>query len=57
MNVVRDPFRVVDLRKATENAVLLLRLKLQQLGVKVEVSGDEVIRILRNALARKGGGQ
>jgi nitrogen-specific signal transduction histidine kinase len=36
-------FRVVDLRKATENAVLLLRLKLQQLGVKVEVSGDEVI--------------
>ena len=36
-------FRVVDLRKATENAVLLLRLKLQQLGVKVEVTGDEVI--------------
>ena len=36
-------FRVVDLRKATENAVLLLRLKLQQLGVKVEVHGDEVI--------------
>ena len=36
-------FRVVDLRKATENAVLLLRLKLQQLGVKVEVGGDQVI--------------
>ena len=36
-------FRVVDLRKATENAVLLLRLKLQQLGVKVEVGGDELI--------------
>ena len=36
-------FRVVDLRKATENAVLLLRLKLQQLGVKVEVDGDQVI--------------
>ena len=36
-------FRVVDLRKATENAVLLLRLKLQQLGVKVEVHGDQVI--------------
>ena len=36
-------FRVVDLRKATENAVLLLRLKLQQLGVKVEVHGVEVI--------------
>ncbi len=36
-------FRTVDLRKATENAVLLLRLKLQQLGVKVEVHGDQVI--------------
>jgi len=36
-------FRVVDLRKATENAVLLLRLKLQQLGVKVEIHGDQVI--------------
>ena len=36
-------FRVVDIRKATENAVLLLRLKLQQLGVKVEIHGDEVI--------------
>jgi signal transduction histidine kinase len=36
-------FRVVDLRKATDNAVLLLRLKLQQLGVKVEIHGDEVI--------------
>ena len=36
-------FRIVDLRKATENAVLLLRLKLQQLGVKVEVDGDQVI--------------
>ncbi len=36
-------FRVVDLRKATDNAVLLLRLKLQQLGVKVEVHGDQVI--------------
>jgi signal transduction histidine kinase len=36
-------FRVVDLRKATENAALLLRLKLQQLGVKVEIHGDEVI--------------
>jgi signal transduction histidine kinase len=36
-------FRVVDLRKASENAVLLLRLKLQQLGVKVEVGGDAVI--------------
>ncbi len=30
-------FRTVDLRKAAENAVLLLRLKLQQLGVKVSV--------------------
>ena len=39
-------FRVVDLRKATENAVLLLRLKLQQLGVKVEVHGDEVIPVV-----------
>ena len=39
-------FRVVDLRKATENAVLLLRLKLQQLGVKVEVTGDEVIPVV-----------
>ena len=36
-------FRIVDLRKATDNAVLLLRLKLQQLGVKVEIHGDEVI--------------
>ena len=36
-------FRVVDLRKAADNAVLLLRLKLQQLGVKVEVHGDQVI--------------
>jgi signal transduction histidine kinase len=36
-------FRVVDLRKATDNAVLLLRLKLQQLGVKVEVHGNQVI--------------
>ena len=36
-------FRVVDLRKATENAVLLLRLKLQQLGVKVEIHGDQII--------------
>ena len=36
-------FRIVDLRKATENAVLLLRLKLQQLGVKVEIHGDQVI--------------
>ncbi len=35
-------FRTVDLRKAAENAVLLLRLKLQQLGVKVsvEVTGE-----------------
>lgn len=39
-------FRVVDLRKATENAVLLLRLKLQQLGVKVEVHGDQVIPVV-----------
>ena len=36
-------FRVVDLRKASENAVLLLRLKLQQLGVKVDVDCDQVI--------------
>ena len=36
-------FRVVDLRKAADNAVLLLRLKLQQLGVKVEVHGEQVI--------------
>jgi signal transduction histidine kinase len=36
-------FRVVDLRKAADNAVLLLRLKLQQLGVKVDVHGDQVI--------------
>jgi signal transduction histidine kinase len=36
-------FRVVDLRKASENAVLLLRLKLQQLGVKVAVDCDQVI--------------
>jgi len=33
-------FRTVDLRKAAENTVLLLRLKLQQLGVKVDVQGD-----------------
>ncbi len=39
-------FRVVDLRKATENAALLLRLKLQQLGVKVEVHGDQVIPVV-----------
>lgn len=39
-------FRIVDLRKATENAVLLLRLKLQQLGVKVEVHGDQVIPVV-----------
>jgi signal transduction histidine kinase len=39
-------FRVVDLRKATDNAVLLLRLKLQQLGVKVEVHGDQVIPVV-----------
>ncbi|MFZ9202301.1 MAG: GAF domain-containing protein [Opitutales bacterium] len=36
-------FRVVDLRKASENAVLLLRLKLQQLGVKVELLGEPVV--------------
>lgn len=36
-------FRSVDLRMATENAVLLLRLKLQQLGVKVEITGDAVL--------------
>jgi len=30
-------FKTIDLRQATENAVLLLRLKLQQLGVKVVV--------------------
>jgi signal transduction histidine kinase len=35
-------FRTVDLRKAAENTVLLLRLKLQQLGVKVDVQGDLV---------------
>jgi signal transduction histidine kinase len=36
-------FRVVELRKATENAVLLLRLKLQQLGVRVEIHGEPVL--------------
>ena len=36
-------FRVVDLRKAADNAVLLLRLKLQQLGVRVEVLGEPVL--------------
>jgi signal transduction histidine kinase len=30
-------FRSVDLRQASENSVLLLRLKLQQLGVKVSI--------------------
>jgi signal transduction histidine kinase len=30
-------FKTIDLRQATDNAVLLLRLKLQQLGVKVAV--------------------
>jgi len=30
-------FKIIDLREAADNAVLLLRLKLQQLGVKVAV--------------------
>ena len=36
-------FRQVDLRQAADNAVLLLRLKLQQLGVKVEVECAEAL--------------
>ena len=36
-------FRVIDLRKSADNAALLLRLKLQQLGVKVEIHGDQAL--------------
>jgi signal transduction histidine kinase len=36
-------FRTIDLRAAAENAVLLLRLKLQQQGVKVAVVAPEVV--------------
>jgi GAF domain-containing protein len=36
-------FRVIDLLKSADNAALLLRLKLQQLGVKVEIHGDQAL--------------
>jgi signal transduction histidine kinase len=36
-------FRSLDLRQAAENASLLLRLKLQQLGVKVEIECAEAL--------------
>jgi signal transduction histidine kinase len=39
-------FREVDLRKAAENAVLLLRLKLQQLGVRVEVDCPAAVPVV-----------
>ena len=39
-------FRTLDLRQAAENASLLLRLKLQQLGVKVEIECAEALPLI-----------
>jgi signal transduction histidine kinase len=39
-------FKTIDLRQATDNAVLLLRLKLQQLGVKVSVHAPAVLPLV-----------
>jgi signal transduction histidine kinase len=39
-------FRTLDLRQAAENASLLLRLKLQQLGVKVEIECAEALPLV-----------
>jgi signal transduction histidine kinase len=39
-------FRDLDLRLAAENASLLLRLKLQQLGVKVEIETSEALPLV-----------
>ena len=39
-------FRSLDLRQAAENASLLLRLKLQQLGVKVEIECAEALPLV-----------
>ncbi len=39
-------FRSLDLRQAAENAALLLRLKLQQLGVKVEIECAEPLPLV-----------
>jgi len=39
-------FKTIDLRQATVNAVLLLRLKLQQLGVKVAVQAPAALPLV-----------
>ena len=39
-------FRTLDLRQAAENASLLLRLKLQQLGVKVDIDCAEALPLV-----------
>jgi signal transduction histidine kinase len=39
-------FKTIDLRQATDNAVLLLRLKLQQLGVKVAVQAPAALPLV-----------
>ena len=39
-------FRTLDLRQAAENASLLLRLKLQQLGVRVEIECAEALPLV-----------
>ena len=39
-------FRTLDLRQAAENASLLLRLKLQQLGVKVDIECAETLPLV-----------
>jgi len=39
-------FRTLDLRQAAENASLLLRLKLQQLGVKVDIQCAEALPLV-----------
>ena len=39
-------FRTLDLRQAAENASLLLRLKLQQLGVKVDIECAEALPLV-----------
>jgi len=39
-------FRTLDLRQAAENASLLLRLKLQQLGVKVDIECAEALPLI-----------
>ncbi len=40
-------FRSVDLRQASENSVLLLRLKLQQLGVKVSIDSPGELQLVQ----------